>query len=121
MGSSVKSSSLQSSINMKSVAVVALCLFAAVTAEPEADASHHAVSYGYGYPAYGYAHHAYGYAHHGYAAYPYAHHGYGYAHHGYHKRSADAEASYGYPAYGYAHHGYAAYPYAHHGYAHHGY
>merc|ERR1711996_219521 len=112
MGSSVKSSSLQSSINMKSVAVVALCLFAAVTAEPEADASHHAVSYG----------HAYHPVHYGYA-----HHGYGYAHHGYHKRSADAEASYGYPAYGY--HGYYAYPaygYSHHyahpySYSHYGY
>merc|ERR1712002_567572 len=105
MGSSVKSSSLQSSINMKSVAVVALCLFAAVTAEPEADASHHAVSYG----------HAYHPIHYGYA-----HHGYGYAHHGYHKRSADAEASYGhgYHAYPYAHHGYG-YGYAHHGYGYH--
>merc|ERR1712055_409514 len=101
MGSSDKSSSLQSSINMKSVAVVALCLFAAVTAEPEADASHHAVSYGYGYPAYGYAHH-----------------GYGYAHHGYHKRSADAKASYGYPAYGYSHHYAHPYSYSHYGYHH---
>merc|ERR1739838_959525 len=65
---------------MKSVTVVALCMFAAAVAEPEASAD---AGYHYGYA--GYPHH-YGYAHHGYYVYgPYA-----YGHH-YGKRSADAE------------------------------
>merc|ERR1711923_563347 len=91
---------------MKNVAVVALCLFAAAVAEPEADAGYH----------YGHL----GYAHHGYYGYPYGHHGY-YGHH-YGKRSADAEPTaaaeadadayygYGYGHLGYAHHGYYGYP-----------
>merc|ERR1712212_391871 len=140
MGSLAESSSLQTFKMMKSIAVVALCMFAA--AAGEADASADA---GYLYGHYGYGH--LGYAHHGYYGYPYARH-YG---HYYGKRSADAEptaaaepkadsdAFYGYyghgyglahHGYGYAHHGYYGYPYAHHGYygyghhlgyAHHGY
>merc|ERR1712013_223317 len=138
MGSLAESSSLQTIKMMKSIAVVALCMFAAVAGEAEAsaDAGYHYGHYGYG--------HALGYAHHGYYGYPYAHHyghyygkrsadaeptaaaepkadadafyGYAYAHHGYYygKRSADAEpaadAAYGY--YGYGHH----LGYAHHGY-----
>merc|ERR1711970_1271805 len=112
---------------MKSIAVVALCMFAAAAGEADAsaDAGLHYGHYGYG--------HALGYAHHGYYGYPYAHH-YG---HYYGKRSADAEPPaaaepkadadafygyYGHPlayahhGYGYAHHGYYGYPYAHHGY-----
>merc|ERR1712134_197611 len=124
MGSIAESSSLQTFKMMKSIAVVALCMFAAVAGEAEAsaDAGHLYGHYGYG--------HALGYAHHGYYGYPYAHH-YG---HYYGKRSADAEptaaaepkadadAFYGYGyglahhGYGYAHHGYYGYPYAHHGY-----
>merc|ERR1711973_689407 len=141
MGSLAESSSLQTLKMMKSIAVVALCMFAA--AAGEADASADA---GLLYGHYGYGHHL-GYAHHGYYGYPYAHH-YG---HYYGKRSADAEptaaaepkadAFYGY-GYGLAHHGYcygkrsadaeptadaayAHYGYGHgyygHGYAHHGY
>merc|ERR1719320_766596 len=95
---------------MKSIAVVALCMFAAVAGEAEAsaDAGHLYGHYGYyygkrsadaeptaaaepkadadAYYGYGLAHHGYGYAHHGYYGYPYAHHGYYYG-----KRSADAE------------------------------
>merc|ERR1711937_1065679 len=132
MGSLAESSSLQTIKMMKSIAVVALCMFAAVAGEAEASADA-----GYLYGHYGYGH-ALGYAHHGYYGYPYAHH-YG---HYYGKRSADAEptaaaepkadadAFYGYGlahhGYGYAHHGYYGYPYAHHGYygypyPHHGY
>merc|ERR1739848_469174 len=133
MGSLAESSSLQTLKMMKSIAVVALCMFAA--AAGEADASADA---GLLYGHYGYGHHL-GYAHHGYYGYPYAHHyghyygkrsadaepeadasaGVHYGHYGYYygKRSADAEpeadAAYGY--YGYAHHPY------HFGYAHHGY
>merc|ERR1712061_436407 len=99
MGSLAESSSLQTLKMMKSIAVVALCMFAA--AAGEADASADA---GLLYGHYGYGHHL-GYAHHGYYGYPYAHH--------YGKRSADAEptadAAYGY--YGYGHH----LGYAHHG------
>merc|ERR1711915_386824 len=71
MGSSAKSSSLQSSIKMKSVAVVALCLVAAVAADP-----------GYGHGYYG---HGYGLGYYG--------HGYGHGYYGHYlgKRSADAE------------------------------
>merc|ERR1719153_1180908 len=53
---------------MKSIAVVALCMFAA--AAGEADASADA---GLLYGHYGYGHYL-GYAHHGYYGYPYAHH-----------------------------------------------
>merc|ERR1719153_2080478 len=128
---------------MKSIAVVALCMFAAAAGEADASADaglhygHYGHYYGkrsadaeptaaaepkadafYGY-GYGLAHHGYGYAHHGYYGYPYAHHGYYYG-----KRSADAEptadaayAHYGYGHHlGYAHHGYYGYPYAHRGY-----
>merc|ERR1719150_569962 len=100
---------------MKSIAVVALCMFAAAAGEAEASADagypyarHYGHYYGkrsadaeptaaaeptadadafYGYYGHGYglAHHGYGYAHHGYYGYPYAHHGYYYG-----KRSADA-------------------------------
>merc|ERR1712027_111548 len=114
MGSLAESSSLQTFNMMKSIAVVALCMFAA--AAGEADASADA---GLLYGHYGYGHHL-GYAHHGYYGYPYAHHGYYYG-----KRSADAEPTadaayahygYGYYGHGYAHHGYYGYPYAHRGY-----
>merc|ERR1712117_736652 len=151
MGSLAESSSLQTLKMMKSIAVVALCMFAA--AAGEADASADA---GLLYGHYGYGHHL-GYAHHGYYGYPYAHHyghyygkrsadaeptaaaepkadafygyGYGLAHHGYGygKRSADAKptADAAYAHYGYGH-GYYGHGYAHHGYygypyAHHGY
>merc|ERR1712213_292617 len=131
MGSLAKSSSLQALKMMNSIAVVALCMFAAVAGEADASADA-GVLYGH----YGYGHHlGYGYghglAHHGYYGYPYAHHGYHYG-----KRSADAEPEadagvlyghygyglHGYHGYhglahhGYAHHGYYGYPYAHHGY-----
>merc|ERR1712223_1727876 len=122
MGSLAESSSLQTFKMMKSIAVVALCMFAA--AAGEADASADA---GLLYGHYGYGHHL-GFAHHGYYGYPYAYH-YG---HYYGTRSADAkptaaaepkaDAFYGYGyglahhGYGYAHHGYYGYPYAHHGY-----
>merc|ERR1739844_530864 len=141
MGSLAESSSLQTPKMMKSIAVVALCMFAA--AAGEADASADA---GLHYGHYGYGHHL-GYAHHGYYGYPYAHHyghyygkrsadaeptaaaepkadafydyGYAYAHHGYYygKRSADAEptADAAYAHYGYGH-GYYGHGYAHHGY-----
>merc|ERR1712045_595540 len=119
MGSLAESSSLQTIKMMKSIAVVALCMFVAVAGEAEASADA-----GYLYGHYGYGH--LGYAHHGYYGYPYAHH-YG---HYYGKMSADAEPTaaaepkadadafygyYGHPL-GYAHHGYFGYPYAHHGY-----
>merc|ERR1712027_38448 len=127
MGSLAESSSLQTLKMMKSIAVVALCMFAA--AAGEADASADA---GLLYGHYGYGHHL-GYAHHGYYGYPYAHH-YG---HYYGKRSADAEptaaaepkadAFYGY-GYRHAHHGYYygkrsadAEPTADAAYAHYGY
>merc|ERR1712168_845737 len=124
MGSLAESSSLQTIKMMKSIAVVALCMFAAVAGKAEASADA-----GYLYGHYGYGH--LGYAHHGYYGYPYAHH-YG---HYYGKRSADAEptatygkrsadaeptadaayAHYGYGHHlGYAHHGYFGYPYAPH-------
>merc|ERR1711874_452323 len=96
MGASIKM--------MKSIAVVALCMFAAAAGEAEASAD---AGYFYG------RHYGYGLAHHGYYGYyghplAYAHHGYGYAHHGYYgKRSADAEpaadAGYLYGHYGYGH------------------
>merc|ERR1712117_601296 len=106
MGSLAESSSLQTVKMMKSIAVVALCMFAA--AAGEADASADA---GLLYGHYGYGHHL-GYAHHGYYGYPYAHHGCYYG-----KRSADAEPKADADAY----YGYA-YPYAYGlGYAHHGY
>merc|ERR1712134_21537 len=115
MGSLAESSSLQTFKMMKSIAVVALCMFAAVAGEADASADA-----GYLYGHYGYGH-ALGYAHHGYYGYPYARYG-----HYYGKRSADAEpaadAAYGYYGYGhhlgYAHHGYYGYPYARRGYFH---
>merc|ERR1711913_143766 len=118
MGSLAESSSLQTLKMMKSIAVVALCMFAAVAGEAEASADA-----GVLYDHYGYGHHL-GYGHHGYHGY-----GYPYRYHGYHygKRSADAEPTadaayahygygHGYYGHGYAHHGYGyhAYPYAHH-------
>merc|ERR1719419_1267756 len=93
---------LDNILMMKSIAVVALCLFAAVAGETEANADA-GVLYGH----YGYGHHL-GYAHHGYYGYPYA-----YVGHYYGKRSADAEpaadAGYLYGHYGYGHLGYAYY------------
>merc|ERR1712241_1032762 len=100
-------------IKMMKLAVLAFALFAAVVAEPEAEASPEAYyghyGYGLGYRGYGYG----GYYGHGYG-YPY--HGYGYGH-GYYrgKRSADADPAVFYAgayhpyAYGYA--GYAPYFY----------
>merc|ERR1712123_108043 len=94
MGSLAKSSSLQTGKMMKSIAVVALCLFAAAAGAPEAEASADASAYYglHGYYGHGYGHGYYG---HGHALGYYGHalgygHGYG---HGYHygKRSADAE------------------------------
>merc|ERR1712110_985342 len=82
---------------MKSVAVAALCFFAAVAAEADADAdAYYAHGYGYGrHLGHHYGHglaygHGYG---HGYYGHPSA---FG---HYYGKRSADAEADafYGYP------------------------
>merc|ERR1711953_989137 len=87
------------SIMMKSVAVAALCFFAAVAADADADASADA------YYAHGYGHGlAYGHGlHHGYYGHPYL----GHFGHYYGKRSADAEPAadadahyggyYGYP------------------------
>merc|ERR1719419_865101 len=103
---------LDNILMMKSIAVVALCLFAAVAGEADANADA-GVLYGH----YGYGHHL-GYAHHGYYGYPYAHH-YG---HYYGKRSADAEpeaAAEAKPeAEADAYYGYYGHPlaYAHHGY-----
>merc|ERR1712133_144041 len=119
MGSPAKSSSLQTFNMMKSVAIVALCLLAAVSAEAEADPYYgyygHHLGYGYGLG------HVYGHGYYGHGL----HHGY------YGKRSAEAEpeadAYYGYghglayahypvvsTIHGYPHH---AYPYAYgHGY-----
>merc|ERR1711910_47478 len=89
------------SIMMKSVAVAALCFFAAVAAEADADAdAYYAHGYGYGHHLGHHYGHALAYGHgygHGYYGHPYA---YG---HYYGKRSADAEpaadadAYYGYP------------------------
>merc|ERR1711955_142941 len=111
MGSPAKSSSLQT-FNMKSVAIVALCLLAAVSAEAEADpyCGYHGHHLGYGY---GHLGHVYGHGYYGHGL----HHGY------YGKRSAEAEpeadAYYGY-AHGLA---YAHYPVVStiHGYPHHAY
>merc|ERR1712036_165232 len=145
MGSPAKSSSLQTFNMMKSVAIVALCLFAAVSAEAEADPYYgyygHHLGYGYGHLGHGYGH-GLAYAHypvvstiHGltHHAYPYA---YGQGYH-YGKREAEptaaaeaapeADAYYGYGhGLAYAHypvvstiHGltHHAYPYAYgHGY-----
>merc|ERR1712211_185702 len=88
------------SIMMKSVAVVALCFFAAVAAEADADADAYYAHYGYGHHLGHHFGHGLAYGHgygHGYYGHPYA---YG---HYYGKRSADAEpaadadAYYGYP------------------------
>merc|ERR1712121_189238 len=101
MGSPAKSSSLQTFNMMKSVAIVALCLLAAVSAEAEAD------------PYYGY------YGHH--LGYGYGHVGHAYGH-GYHygKREAEAEptaaAEAAPEADAYYHHGYYGYPHVYGGY-----
>merc|ERR1711981_1345785 len=99
MGSLAEPSSLQTLKMMKSIAVVALCMFAAAAGEAEASADA-GVLYGH----YGYGHHL-GYGHHGYHGY-----GYPYRYHGYHygKRSADAEPeaaadAYDGSIYGYGH------------------
>merc|ERR1712206_57114 len=125
MGSLANSSSLQTTIKMKSVAFAALCLFAAVAADAEAKPEAEADAY-YGRYGYGLAHHGYGYGlgHHGYyGAYAHPYGAYG---HYYGKRSAEAEAEptaaaepaadayYGRYGYGLAHHGYG-YGLAHHG------
>merc|ERR1712077_168594 len=94
------------------LAVLALCLIAAVVAEPEAEASPEAYygSYGYGlgYRGYGYG----GYYGHGYG-YGYPYHGYGYGYAGYRgKRSADADPAVFYGAYAPYGYGYAPYAYA---------
>merc|ERR1711934_375796 len=102
---------------MMKLAVIALCLFAAVIAEPESEASpeayygHHA--YGLGYRGYGYGRYGYGYAGYGYPYHGYGGYGYG----GYRgKRSADADPAVFYGASPYAYHpygyGYAPYAYA---------
>merc|ERR1711944_95791 len=97
---------------MMKLAVLALCLIAAVVAEPEAEASPEAYygSYGYGlgYRGYGYG----GYYGHGYG-YGYPYHGYGYGYAGYRgKRSADADPAVFYGAYAPYGYGYAPYAYA---------
>merc|ERR1712203_562421 len=123
MGSPANSSSLQTTIKMKSVAVAALCLFAAVAADAEAKPEAEADAY---------------YGHYGLPRSPWlwiwprsprllwvcSPLAYG---HYYGKRSADAEpaaeaaaepaadAYYGRYGYGLAHHGYG-YGLAHHGY-----
>merc|ERR1712080_268495 len=99
-------------LKMMKLAVLALCLFAAVIAEPEAEASPEAYyghyGYGLGYRGYGYGRYGYGYP--GY--------GYGYPYHGYHryyrgKRSADADPAVFYGAHPYAGYAFGAYhPYA---------
>merc|ERR1712212_1397933 len=119
MGSLAESSSLQTLEMMKSIAVVALCMFAAAAGEAEAS-SDAGVLYGH----YGYGHHL-GYGHHGYHGY-----GYPYRYHGYHygKRSADAEpeaaadAGVLYGAYGYGHglHGYYGHLYGRYGHGNYG-
>merc|ERR1712198_442594 len=100
--SSLLACNIQSS--MKSV-VAALCLLAAVAAEPEADASYAVGYYGHGYHPYAYHGYHYGKRSADADADAEASYGYPYAHH-YGKRSADAdadaEASYGYYGYGYA-------------------
>merc|ERR1712179_530300 len=108
MGSLAESSSLQTLKMMKSIAVVALCMFTTAAGEAEASADA-GVLYGH----YGYGHHL-GYGHHGYHGYghPYRYHGYHYG-----KRSADAEPEAAADAY-YGHHGYGHLGYGHHGYAH---
>merc|ERR1719308_109296 len=95
---------------MKSIAVVALCMFAAVAGEAEASAD---AGHLYGYYGYPYARYGHYYGKRSADAEPTAAYG---------KRSADAEptadaayAHYGYGHHlGYAHHGYYGYPYAHH-------
>merc|ERR1712043_125946 len=82
-------------IKMMKIAVLAFALFAAVIAEPEAEASPDAY---YGYGRYG----RYGYGGYGYGGYG---RGYGYGHY-LGKRSAEPFYGYGYPF------AYGAYPYA---------
>jgi len=100
-------------IKMMKLAVLAFALFAAVVAEPEAEASPEAyyghAGYGLGYRGYGYGAGYYG---RGYG-YGYPYHGYGYGH-GYYrgKRSADADPALFYGAYSPYAYGYAPYAYA---------
>merc|ERR1712226_43983 len=100
-------------IKMMKIAVLAFALFAAVIAEPEAEASPDAYygyagyGHGYGYGLYG----RYGYGGYGYGGYG---RGYGYGHY-LGKRSADADAEASpalfYGAYGHPFH-YGVHPYA---------
>merc|ERR1712058_55402 len=144
MGSPAKSSSLQTFNMMKSVAIVVLCLSAAVSAEAEADPYYgyygHHLGYGYGHLGHVYGHGYYGYGHGlAYAHYPvvsnihgYSHHAYPYAFgHGYHYGKREAEPTAAAEAapeadayYGYGHGlAYAHYPVVStiHGYTHHAY
>merc|ERR1712141_462410 len=98
-------------INMMKIAVLAFALFAAVIAEPEAEASPDAY---YGYAGYGHGYgHGYGYGLYG----RYGYGGYGYGGYGHYlgKRSADADAEASpalfYGAYGHPYH-YEVHPYA---------
>merc|ERR1711890_178379 len=93
------------------LAVLAFALFAAVVAEPEAEASPDAY---YGYHGYGLGYRGYGYGHrYGYGGYGYPYHGYGY---GYYrgKRSADADPAVvyagAYHPYAFGYHPYAFAP-----------
>merc|ERR1712010_25211 len=104
-------------IKMMKIAVLAFALFAAVIAEPEAEASPDAY---YGYAGYGHGYgHGYGYGlygRYGYGGYGYGGYGrgYGYGHY-LGKRSADADAEASpalfYGAYGHPFH-YGVHPYA---------
>merc|ERR1711890_91522 len=96
---------------MMKLAVLAFALFAAVVAEPEAEASPDAY---YGYRGYGLGYRGYGYGHrYGYGGYGYPYHGYGY---GYYrgKRSADADPAVvyagAYHPYAFGYHPYAFAP-----------
>merc|ERR1711863_241912 len=92
-------------IKMMKIAVLAFALFAAVVAEPEAEASPDAY---YGYAGYGLGYRGYGYGRYGGYGYPYG--GYG---HGYYrgKRSADADPALFYGAHPYSAYAFGAYPY----------
>merc|ERR1711993_72879 len=107
-------------IKMMKIAVLAFALFAAVIAEPEAEASPDAY---YGYARYGHGYGGYGrgygyglYGRYGYGGYGYGGYGrgYGYGHY-LGKRSADADAEASpalfYGAYGHPYH-YGVHPYA---------
>merc|ERR1712043_66428 len=105
-------------IKMMKIAVLAFALFAAVIAEPEAEASPDAY---YGYAGYGHGYGGYGrgygyglYGRYGYGGYGYGGYGRGYGHY-LGKRSADADAEASpalfYGAYGHPFH-YGVHPYA---------